>query len=201
VSAQAYYYPGGKKALLVINNGEGSSTMLTELEKCPWAYVDRGINSEECRSLRQASGNQSATLYEMDLTTGNRTRLFSVGLQVASAAVSEADDEVMLIELKQSGGYDMVPKQDSTVGFTFENVHSSTTSCQASWYRLSGAGQPFRIASQDFCEMGFEGGGTMAPVRRKEGGTMVPSEIAALDRILLTPESMRRIHGKRRGAR
>ncbi len=162
--------------------------------------MHRGINTEECRSVRHESGDQSAKLYEVDLATGQRTFLFSVaGRQVVLAGVSEADDEVMLMELKQTAKYDRVPQHDGTIGFTFTNVHTSIVDCQAEWYRRASPATPFRILSQDFCQRGGEGGGTIAPVRLKNAA--LPNELADFSHVLPTPQSAVHMYDNPRGSR
>jgi hypothetical protein len=170
-SARARYYPTGAKALLQVVFKQGAITFLTEFEKCPWAEVISGINSEECRSVRVEPTQDETELYEVDLATGAKRFLLSVpGREVSASGVSEAEDEMVLVELKQRYGYDYVPEEGDTAHYTYTNSFSTTDNCQVSWWSLPASQQAipierYRVRTQDLCYLGFDGGGTIAPVR------------------------------------
>jgi hypothetical protein len=82
-----------------------------------------------------------------------------------SSGVSEAGDQLMLVEFKQDYGYDYVPRTDGSAGYTFANSHSTVGQCQASWWSLPQQGSPseqHQVQTPDMCFSAY-GGATIAP--------------------------------------
>jgi hypothetical protein len=158
------YYPTGTRALLEIRHQVGTVTLLTEFEKCPWASDNNGVNTEECRTWHQEADEGDTQLKVLDLATGQIKDLLTVsGLWIYMSGISEAEDEMMLIEERQHFGYDRVPRTDGVVGFAFVNSFSTQDQCQAAWHSLkTPSATPFRVVTADMCES-IMGGGTISP--------------------------------------
>ena len=147
------YYPDGSKALLKIDVGQSINTMLTDFTQCPWASEINGVNTEECRTLRHESESYETRLAELDLATGARRPLLTLpGFLIASGAVSEAGDEMMLVRQRRRSGYDRVPRTDDIPGYTFTNTHATQSECQASWHALKNpSAPPLRVVAGPRC--------------------------------------------------
>jgi subtilase family protein len=174
------YYPEGSKALLKVNVGQITRTMLSDFEKCPWASENNGVNTEECRNVRLESVTYETRLKELDLKTGAQRTLLTVpGFLIGSGGVSEAGDEAIILRQRRRSGYDTVPRTDGVPGYTFTNTHSTQFECQASWHSLkTPSGPPLRVVQgAQLCEtVSVDGGGTIAPsVGRVPGGISLDS--------------------------
>lgn len=169
---QARYYPTTRKALLFTNVQQTTVTLLSEFSICPWASVVNGVNTEECRSWHHVNESYATDLEELSLQNGARETLLAIaGRQINAAGVSEAEDEIMLIQERRVSQFDRTPRTDGTPGFTFSNSQTSQTECQASWHSVNNLSSPrLQILSNDMCtSVSRDGGGTIAPVIGQHG--------------------------------
>jgi hypothetical protein len=164
---QARYYPTTRKALLITNVQQTTITLLTEFSICPWASVVNGVNTEECRSWHHVTESYATDLEGLTLQNGAREPVLAIaGRQINAGGVSEAEDEIMLIQERRVSQHDRIPRTDGTPGFTFSNSQTSQSECQASWHSVRNPSVPrLQVLSNDMCtSVSRDGGGTIAPL-------------------------------------
>ena len=144
----------------------------------------RGLDRAGKSAGRLAAPGRDERPAHPDATCGTGFRGMAVAVGSGGGQLHHPEAPASIARLLDPYGGGYRHRRSFNVGYTFENVHSATTNCQAGWYPLlGGSATPFRIVSQGFCDLGFEGGGMIAPLRRQDSN---PAPV--IPGLLLRPE-------------